>query len=70
MVGCRDSLRLPCFAGTQISDAVLDLETAGFHTVKGFATIDHVALINVEVSWRLCAEMLNAVLLPFLVDGA
>ena len=37
-------------AGTQISDALLDVQTAGFQTVKGFATIDDVALINVEVS--------------------
>ena len=36
--------------GTQISDVILDIETAGVHTVKGFATIDDVALINVEVS--------------------
>lgn len=36
-------------AGTQISDVKLDIETAGIHTVKGFATIDEVALINVEV---------------------
>ena len=36
-------------AGTQISDVLLDIETAGIHTVKGFATIDEVALINVEV---------------------
>lgn len=36
-------------AGTQISDVQLDIETAGVHTVKGFATIDEVALINVEV---------------------
>ena len=36
--------------GTQISDVMLDIETAGVHTVKGFATIDDVALINVEVS--------------------
>ncbi|DBA71735.1 TPA: Bifunctional aspartokinase/homoserine dehydrogenase 1, chloroplastic [Trebouxia sp. C0005] len=34
--------------GTQISDVILDIQTAGFQTVKGFATIDHVALINVE----------------------
>ena len=36
-------------AGTQISDIILDLATAGLQTVKGFATIDNVALINVEV---------------------
>ena len=36
--------------GTQISDVILDIQTAGFQTVKGFATIDNVALINVEVS--------------------
>lgn len=35
--------------GTQISDVILDIETAGVHIVKGFATIDDVALINVEV---------------------
>ena len=40
-------------AGTQISDIMLDLATAGLQTVKGFATIDNVALINVEV-WILC----------------
>ncbi|KAL3159311.1 Bifunctional aspartokinase/homoserine dehydrogenase 1, chloroplastic [Trebouxia sp. C0010 RCD-2024] len=34
--------------GTQISDVILDIETAGVHIVKGFATIDDVALINVE----------------------
>lgn len=28
---------------------MLDIETAGIQTVKGFATIDQVALINVEV---------------------
>ena len=39
----------PLHAGTQISDVILDIETAGIHTVKGFATIDQVALINVEV---------------------
>lgn len=38
------------YVGTQISDVMLDIETAGVQTVKGFATIDHVALINVEVS--------------------
>lgn len=35
--------------GTQISDAMTDIENAGFQTVKGFATIDDVALVNVEV---------------------
>lgn len=39
----------PSIAGTQIADVLLDVETAGVRTVKGFATIDNVALINVEV---------------------
>ena len=36
-------------AGTRITDVVADLERAGVQLVKGFATIDNVALINVEV---------------------
>ena len=32
---------------------LLDVETAGVHTVKGFATIDDVALINVEVRFPI-----------------
>ncbi len=37
------------FAGTRITDVQADIERAGVQLVKGFATIDHVALINVEV---------------------
>ena len=36
-------------AGTRITDVDADIERAGVQLVKGFATIDHVALINVEV---------------------
>jgi aspartokinase len=35
-------------AGTVISDAQSDVDSTGPVLVKGFATIDHVALINVE----------------------
>lgn len=35
-------------AGTQISDESTDTEHTGPVSVKGFATIDNVALINVE----------------------
>ena len=35
-------------AGTQISDECTDTEHTGPVSVKGFATIDNVALINVE----------------------
>ena len=56
-------------AGTQISDALLDIATAGLQTVKGFATIDNVALINVEVSVLLfCALALCSDLLFLLVQ--
>ena len=50
-----DVLGAPVNAGTQIADVLLDMETAGVRTVKGFATIDDVALINVEVSF--CMQM-------------
>lgn len=46
-----DVLDAPVIAGTQIADVLLDMETAGVRTVKGFATIDDVALINVEVGF-------------------
>lgn len=36
-------------AGTRITDVEADIERAGVQLVKGFATIDNVALINVEV---------------------
>lgn len=35
-------------AGTQIADEETDVDRTGVVTVKGFATIDNVALINVE----------------------
>ena len=38
-----------CPAGTRITDVDADIERAGVQLVKGFATIDNVALINVEV---------------------
>lgn len=46
---CPDAYEFCPGAGTQISDLRTDMETSGPVTVKGFATIDNVALINVEV---------------------
>ena len=43
----KDSVFLPC-AGTEISAAKSDIERDRVVMVKGFATIDNVALINVE----------------------
>ena len=48
---------MPRVTGTQIADVLLDMETAGVKTVKGFATIDDVALINVEVGFCMKAAI-------------
>lgn len=62
-----------CCIGTQIADVLLDVDTVGVQTVKGFATIDNVALINVEVRLHCCAichhtDMLNLMLLMKLAN--
>jgi len=55
-------------AGTVISDVQTDMDRTGPVMVKGFATIDNVALINVEGTGMVGVQVREQSLVPAVID--